>query len=417
MRVLGVIAEYNPFHNGHKFQLSECMKASDADYTVVVLGGDFTQRGTPALLNKYTRTAMALSGGADLVVELPQFASCASASYFAASGVSILKHLGIVTHLGFGSESGDIRSLMRTSEILTDETPELSDHIQRLLKTGYSYAAARDIALSALFEKTVNSPNDILAVEYIRAINNQRCHLIPVTVKRTGMAYHGSNLKNIESGLLPSATAIRNEILKHAENELYDPQKLALSLRDAMPASAVDLMIRHLNNCMPVLAKDFYPLLRYSLLTCDKLSYIFDISEDFANRLLTYKSCYGNLDSWISDIKSKNYTWTKVSRSLTHIMLRQTKDDACLMAEMDNAPYIRILGFKKSSGPLLKAIKNNCDIPVLTKMADAEKILNHKAYKLFQKGVLAARIYKSVEQTKAKHTIRDEYCESPVIFD
>lgn len=437
MNVLGIIAEYNPFHSGHAFQLQTCKRCADADYTLVVLGSDFNQRGTPAIINKYTRTMMALKGGADAVIEMPQFASCASAAYFAASGVGLLAHSGICTHLGFGSESGDLDMLQHYSDYIVDETPEMSHRIQSRIKEGMTFAAARNAVISSMINNSVEHPNDILAVEYLNALKQYSSSIVPVTIKRRGQSYHAADTghsflseteihtKHSASSVSAyrgntsclSATAIRKLTESMTDSHDTSLEYLQRQLMDAIPTEPLQIYINHLTHTGPVTASDFYPLLRYSLLSCPSLTDVFDISPDYANRLQSFIGKYDHLDAWVSAIKSKNYTWTKVSRSLTHILLHQTRSDDTLLKSMDYAPYIRILGFKKSAAPLLKQLKIHCDLPIITKMADASSVLNADQRILFEKSVYAERIYKSVEQTKTSGSIKDVYQESPVIVN
>lgn len=416
MNILGIIAEYNPFHNGHNYQLSTCKKMADADYTVIILGSDFNQRGLPCIVNKYIRTTMALSCGADLVIEMPQLASSGSAAYFSGCGISLLDHLGVITHLGFGSECGDINVLNEAVQSLENETTETSRKLQNALKNGATYAAARNAAFFPE-TKSVNQPNNILAVEYLKALHQRKSHITPVTVKRTGMNYNDT-LDQQHKNLITysSASAIRQRT-KHLIDSLPSPNLIvnAKDIAASMPAASFDIFCQHLSNCYPLTVQDFYAIMRFALISCKNPSKIFDISTDFSNRLKSFESVYGDYDFWVEKIKSKNYTWSKVSRSLTHMMLHQTKTDALLMADMDNAPYVRILGFKKNATPLLKAVKNNCDLPVITKMADATKLLSANAITLFEKNIFSARIYKSVEQTKTAILLPDEYQHSPII--
>lgn len=412
MNVLGVIAEYNPFHNGHAYQLRSCKELADADYTVVVLGSDFNQRGTPSIINKYVRTKMALKGGADLVIEMPQFASCASAAYFAVSGSALLANSGIITHLGFGSESGNLEELEYISELIVNETTQMSSQIQSKVKQGQTYAAARNEVIASISNAPLEHPNDILAVEYLRALKILKASIKPLTIKRTGQSYHDGVKNNNDTFL--SATAIRNIIFNQSKNEHSD---LECSLNKAIPNTSLMSLCHHLNDTGPLTADDFFTILKYSFLCCKNFADIFDISDDYANRLLNFKDKYYTLDQWISNIKTRNYTWTKVSRSLTHIMLNHTKEDDSLMNALNYAPYIRILGFKKDAAPLLKSLKYNSTIPVITKIADAKHILSDKQLYLFEKAVLSERIYKSVEQTKSQIKIKDVYQESPVICE
>ncbi len=436
MKVLGIIAEYNPFHNGHEYQLNQCREMSGADYTVIVLGSDFNQRGQPSIVNKYVRTRMALSLGADLIIEMPQLAASASAAYFAGCGVSLLDHLGVVTHLGFGSESGDLKILSDTADHLRDETPEDAEKIRQMVRGGATYAAAR----SAVLTKAPDQPNDILATEYLAALNRRKSAIEPLTVGRIGMKYHGTSIADGHGaepfscdqgafaaagyGAAPteaghgvscaSASAIRSRTVELIA-ALRDPGliKNDPDIAAVMPKAAFDIYTDHLSAFGAVTDADFYPLIRCALLSCEDPSQIFDISTALSHRLQNFVSIYGSREQWLGALKPKNYTWTRISRCLTHLLLRQTKEDAEMMAAKDFAPYVRILGIGANASPLLGAIKSHCDLPVISKMADAPKLLDRDALTLFEKNVFAARVYKSVEQTHSDQTVPDEYRESP----
>ena len=196
MIVNGIVAEYNPFHNGHKYQLEESRRLTGADYTVIILSGNFVQRGTPALINKHLRTEMALKNGADLVIELPAIYATSSAEFFAMGAVSLLDQLKVVTNLCFGSECGDISLLNRIATILVQEPDDFSAKLKQLLCQGYSYPSARSEALMHYMPSLADSnnifrsPNNILGIEYLKALLRRKSPIAPVTVRRIGADYH-----------------------------------------------------------------------------------------------------------------------------------------------------------------------------------------------------------------------------------
>ncbi|MBR4277086.1 MAG: nucleotidyltransferase family protein, partial [Lachnospiraceae bacterium] len=213
MIVNGIIAEYNPFHNGHIAHLEKTKEQTNADYTIVAMSGNFVQRGAPAVVDKYVRTKMALEGGADLVLEIPTCYSTSSAEYFASAGVALLDKIGVVDYLSFGSESGDIEILNHIASILLEEPPEFSEYMQRYLREGYTYPLARNNALiqyeNSLFDATrvLESPNNILAIEYIKAILRRESTITPFTIKRQGSNYHDRYMA--DNATSASAQAIR----------------------------------------------------------------------------------------------------------------------------------------------------------------------------------------------------------------
>ena len=228
MKITGIIAEYNPFHNGHFHQIEQ-VKKYGADYVVIVMSGDFLQRGTPALLDKWTRTQMALSAGADLVIELPAVFATASAQYFARGGVSILDKLGCVDTISFGCESDNIRMIHEISSYLRKEPALYKEHLQSFLKEGNSFPKARELALTLCLGKEAaafaSSPNNILALEYCISLLERDSKMNILPIKREGSGYHDANL---EAATLPSATAIRELLQKETSDDLlkYVPKSV-----------------------------------------------------------------------------------------------------------------------------------------------------------------------------------------------
>ena len=224
MKIAGIIAEYNPFHTGHAYHIQKTRELTGADYIVVVMSGDFVQRGAPALYSKHLRTRMALLGGADLVFELPATHACESAEFFAQSAVGLLDGLGCVDVLSFGSESGDIEPFLKLGAFLATETPEYQNLLKEYLKKGESFPKARSLALQELLSDTdtdtgtfLQTPNNILGVEYCKALCRRNSPIRPFTVKREGNAYHEESLKE----QFPSASAIR-ALWKSADCKMSD---------------------------------------------------------------------------------------------------------------------------------------------------------------------------------------------------
>ena len=276
MLVNAIIAEYNPFHNGHKYQLDTCKAQTGADYTIVVMSGDFTQRGAPALLPKHERARMALSAGADLVLELPLYYACGSAEYFANGAVSLLDKLGVVNFLSFGSENGDVKKLTEIAELLQNEPPAYREVLKQALKKGMTYPQARreallscfprpasladradgsctdtaddsypdtaESSLQAALDALLSAPNNILGIEYCRALLMRKSTITPFTIQRLGAAYHASSLS--QSELNASALAIRTALSgKNTLSDADDTESAPLVLcRDMLPpASYVNL--------------------------------------------------------------------------------------------------------------------------------------------------------------------------------
>lgn len=397
MKVNGIIAEYNPFHNGHLYQLEKSLAQNNADFTVIVMSGNFVQRGAPALLDKHARTEMALKNGADLVLELPALYATASAEYFATGAVSLLDKLGVVTNLCFGSESGDIDLLMSIADILSNESEAYSATLKRFLRQGFSYPNARNWALVQHYphlnehQKVFSSPNNILGIEYCKAILLRQSKMTPFTVKRTGSDYHSR-----ETDLHTcSALAIRQALFERGNvNQICSH----------MPESAGEILISHLTKTALIHSNDFSSLLYYKLLMEKENGYekYLDVSADLSDRISNRLTEFINYEDFCDLLKTKDMTHTRISRCLLHILLNITNEDMAFGKSLDYVPYARVLGFRKDSTALLSAIKEHSSIPMITKLADAEKILDETAYQLLKKDILTSEIYQAAVAGKSK---------------
>lgn len=396
MQVAGIIAEYNPFHNGHKYHLDAVRRQSNADYIIVVMSGDFTQRGAPALIHKYARAEMALSNGADLVLELPLYYACGSAEYFAGGAVALLDKLGVVNTLGFGSECGDIQQLLSLASFLNEETLPYQEALKKNLKAGKSYPLARQAALSAASSgeaALLSSPNNILGVEYCRALQKRGSLIHPITVTRIGSAYHESALGSIHS----SALAIRNSLAEGADLS---------ALRKHLPESVSHLLSREAGKTFPLFDHDFSALLHYKLILDSQKGYAqyVDVSQELSDRIQNHLHEFTSFQQFCSLIKTRDMTYTRVSRCLMHILLDLKKTTLAEAIDSDYVPYARILGFKKKSAALFTALKKNSSIPLLSKLSDASANLSAAEYRLLLADMQAAHIYHAAIANKF-HTV------------
>lgn len=342
MHVAGIICEYDPFHNGHAHHLAEVRRRSGCDFIVCAMSGCFTQRGRPALLSKWARAEMALRCGADAVFELPTLFAVRDAQRFAIGGVSLLMRLGVVTHLGFGSEAGDLDALYQRAKVEPDLTS-----IREGLAQGMTLARARGEALGI----SSDAPNDTLGVEYLRAMKRLGSAMRPVAIPRAGMGHHDGAM-----GALASATAVR-EALRRGE-EVYQ----------AMPLPAYALL-RRLQEAGAVQAYEGLDAVLLALLRAmpaDVLAETSDISEGLENRLLRAAQEAVSRDALIEQVKCKRYLWARISRVCTQAMLGITKR---LAAEYPVAPYARLLGFRRDAQPLMAAIQRSAAVPVITRAA------------------------------------------------
>lgn len=406
MKVTGIIAEYNPFHNGHKYHIQKAKEMTGCDYTIVIMSGDYTQRGTPAIYSKYIRTKAALSAGADLVLEMPVFGSVASAPDFARCGVRSLSSSGVCDMLFFGSEVGSIEILEQQAFLQEQETPEISAKIRDGLRNGLSWpqARARAFALTANGEQTAaiaDLPNDILGIEYIRAIRDSGSSITPVTLKRNDPGYHSEE----KFGSFASATAARKAILEG--NMDFLTEILPDELFDALP----------LEPCPPITFDDCSLLLGEKLLrsTLEELQTIAGMPAELASKLYKQRLQFETAQNLVAARKDRNYTYTRVNRSLLNLMLGITQHDSEQFKSLDSVPWLRILGFRKEAGPLLSEMKQKSSVPMLTKIAAAAAILSPESYELFQKHLQCAELYRLLVQLRSGQPVKNEFQRSVII--
>lgn len=422
MKVTGIIAEYNPFHNGHLYQLKRAKADAGADYAVIVMSGDFVQRGTPAIIDKYTRAQMALSNGADLVLEMPILWSSASAEYFAAAGIAMLDKLGVTNTVSFGVETDMPRLLSQIASILLKEPESYRTQLNQALKQGNSFPVARKIALmeSGILSGTssdltkigqiLDTPNNILGIEYLKSLQQRQSSISPLPVLRQGGGYHDTDIQP-----LASASAIRQSL--HKDSHIQQQQ-----IETAMPATALDLLNTYAGELPFLHENHFSSILKYKLLQEVQNGYepYADCNQDLSNRIANSLSRFISYSDFCDLLKSKDVTHTRISRLLLHILLGIQKEDYLRGRCIDYAPYLRVLGFRKDAAPLLSEIKRKSSVPMITKVADAKNILSQEnidsfAWQMFEKDIFAADVYTSVLTDLSKKTMRNEYTHGVVI--
>lgn len=436
MKTAAIIAEYNPFHNGHKYQIEETKRLTGADFILVVMSGDFVQRGAPAIFNKYLRTQMALLGGADVVLELPTLYAVSSAEFFASGSIALLEQLGVVDYLSFGSECGNIPMLEGCARLLLSEPLQYRHLLSAFLKQGLSFPAARSKAfwqtagsaslLGEIPDDFLASPNNILALEYCKALLALHSSVLPVTVKRLGDAYHEASL-NKSGSMISSASAIRNTIesMHISENEQQAVSCPSSFLRAAFPETVFDFLLSSKLLESPgafLTCNDFSSLLHYRLLTeCQHgFTQYLDCDSALSDRIKKYLPDFSDFAGFAALLKSKNVTYTRINRTLTHILLQITTPSSYLTplsARELPLPYIRLLGFRKDAAKLLSAIRQNSAVPLISKLADAKNKLDDGTLAMLEQDVLAGNIYESVfSQKYKKRPPVNEYRQSPVIL-
>ena len=341
-KVAGIIAEYNPFHRGHAHHIAETRRRVGEDCAVVcVLSGDFVQRGDAAVFDKFTRAEMAVRGGADLVFELPLRWSLSSAEGFARGGVSLLAAAGVVTHLSFGSETGSLAPLRQTAEALC--APDFPERLRERLKTGVSFPAAREAALSETLGETasvLSRPNDTLGVEYLRAIRGLSAPLEPVAIPRLGAGHD-----EMGAGAYPSASALRTRMAagEDAADQLpFVPAQ--------PPVFLPDLEIALLS--------------RLRMLPPEAFAALPDAAEGLENVL--WRAVHGEtgLEQILAAAKSKRYPMSRLRRMLLGAALGVTREGAALPT------YLRVLAANEQGRALLHEMRRAAALPVITKPAD-----------------------------------------------
>lgn len=396
MKIVGLIAEYNPFHNGHRYHIEQAKEITGADHVIVVMSGNFVQRGTPAIMPKHMRCEAALKAGASLVIELPVCYATASAESFAFGAVSILDKLGCVDSICFGSECGSIKNLQLISKILVEEPDEYKEALQYYLKEGQSYPLARQNAMYDYFNSDIASPilaepNNILGIEYLKALYKMDSDMKPYTITRVSSHYHDEELQEEFS----SASAIRNEIVSNED----------FNLDGQVPEDFLDILKQNHQIRYPVYANDFSLLLKYRLLneTKESLLEYADVSEELANRIINHRNNYIDFEQFCDILKTKEITHSRISRSLLHILLEIKKSD------MKPVEHARVLGFRKDSTAVLSEIKDTSVIPLVGKLVGIED-------PMILKDVYVSNLYESVITDKYKTQFINEYEQSLVLI-
>ncbi|MEG1255230.1 nucleotidyltransferase [Clostridium sp.] len=368
MKVSGIIVEYNPLHNGHLFHINKTKELTDSDLVIGVMSGNFNQRGIPSIIDKWSKTRMALNNGVDIVLELPAVYSLSSAEFFSFGAVSLLNSLGIVDSICFGSEIGDIDLLDQVSTLLVDEPSTFQDMLKLELSKGLLFPKARSTALiHYLTDKTsyseedlahyLNSSNNILGIEYIKSLKKLNSNITPYTLKREGGLYNSTNLDNIFS----SATSIRKSLKSATSIE---------SLINHIPQTVYEEFINLKRNNYNFPFDDMiYPYIKYKASTSSKnyFELIPDASEGLHNKILRSLENSTSYGECISMIKSKRYTYTRISRILCQYFLGFYEYDTLAMRNSP-CPYARILGFTNHGASALKSMKNNANIPLYSKL-------------------------------------------------
>jgi predicted nucleotidyltransferase len=339
MKAVGIICEYNPFHNGHLYHLNKVKELCPDHVIILILGGNFLQRGEPSIINKWDKTKLAIEYGVDLVVELPFAFATQSADLFAAGSISLLDALG-VDKLVFGSETNDIDSftLLAKAQLYNDDYDEL---VKGYLSKGVNYPTALSNALFTLTNKKIDSPNDILGISYVREIIRRKSNIKPICIKRTNN-YHDKELNS----KITSATSIREALKKNQDISNYVPKET----------------LKYINKVHNV--ENYYPLLKYKILSeLDDLDMYQTVDEGIENRIKKFIIPSKSYNELVENIKTKRYTYNKIGRMFTHILCNFSKDEADSMKKIR---YIRVLGFSVYGQSYLNENKKRIKLPIIT---------------------------------------------------
>ena len=385
-KVLGIVAEYNPFHNGHKYHLEQSKKISGCDYTVAIIGGNFTQRGDVSLVDKWKKAEMALLAGIDLILELPTMYATSSAENFADGAVKLMDSLKIVDTISFGTETEDLDMLDAIADVLAKEPKEYVSFLQKELKNGDSFPKARENAILQYFKGAVpyanllKTPNNILAIEYLKALRKRKSYINPIIIKRETSNEDSIRLKKGYA----SSSEIR-ELISEKEN-----------VRNLIPKTTFDLLKGTIRDGELVLGLDTYEqAIIYNLrkMSVEEIAALPDVSEGLENKIKKSANEYSSLEAIIEDVKTKRYTETRIKRILVHSLLNITQKD--IDVSKRTQPYARVLAFNAAGKKMISSIsKSN---PKLNIIVSVKNFVDHSSNKnllnMLTKDIFASNVY------------------------
>lgn len=420
MKIVGLITEYNPFHNGHLYHMQKAKEITGADSVIAVMSGNYVQRGAPAIMPKHLRAEVALEAGIPLVLELPVCYASGSAEYFADGAISLFEKLGCIDSICFGSECGDYYLLEKVAHVTADEPEAYKQTLQDALKQGLSFPLARQAALKAYFQDPslddiLEQPNNILGIEYIKALYLRKSPIGAYTIRRKISGYHDKELSPGYS----SASAIRRLLafagnsVHLASEEMYDEPGLSevlTRLEGQVPPSCIRSLEETHRVRYSVYANDFSLLFRYRLLTetRESLAGYLDMTEELANRMINHANDFITFDQFCDLLKTRDMTYSRISRCLLHILLNIRTEDMTLYKEEGGCQYARVLGFSKDGAKLLTRIKRTSSVPLLTKLTQTEG-LSKTGLRMLRQDIFAADLYESVITDKFKMPFISEY--------
>ncbi len=443
MKVLGIVVEYNPFHNGHIYHIEKSRELTGCDAVVCIMSGNFIQRGEPAIINKFARAEMALNCGADLVIELPHPYAMSSAESFSYGAVKILDSIGIVDSISFGSEHGNIDALNFIAEILAEEPEAYKIELKKQLESGHSYPVCRQKALKKYLQDTnliqsknpsrgladiselLETSNNILSIEYLKALRKLKSPITPYTIARVSNSYNSTEL----TGTISSATAIRNNIVggigavedlyksPHVDikNEVEMPELTAQALP---PASKAIIEREFFQGRGPNSIKNYQDTILSFVrrMKPEQLRELPDVSEGLEYRIKYAGENSGTFEALLENICTKRYAQTRIQRILFSMLTGLTKQDTELFLKYGGPQYARILGFNKTGRLLLSEMKKSSSIPVITKTADYKNSCNKLLARMLEIEAQASDMYVLGYRNPAYRKAGQEYTHNLAII-
>jgi predicted nucleotidyltransferase len=409
MKTLGIVSEYNPFHNGHQYHIQAARQEFGAENIVCIMSGSFMQRGEPAMFDKWSRAKMALQNGADLVIELPFVYSCQPAEIFSFGAMNILNNLGIIDGICFGSELGSAAALTEIAALLINEPEEFSQLVKLHLKSGSTYPRSVSLALGdyyrgneAIHPDIWENPNNILGIEYIKSIMQLKSPMVPYTVKRFGNQYNDMEITQS----IASATAVRHELKSFGMSE---------RLQTALPKASFDIIKANIENKGPVLMEDYSDMLLCKLrtMTAEQISEYISISEGLEYRIKKAADQAGCMNELIEGIKTKRYTRAFIQRLLCHILIDLKWEKTIAFKQLGTPSYCRVLGFNDKGKQLLRNIADTSQFPVINKVASFQTeatVLND----IFGYDIRSTDIYNLAYTNKNYKKAKEDYMKSPI---
>jgi predicted nucleotidyltransferase len=407
MRAVGLVTEYNPFHNGHLHHLRQSLRMTGADASVVVMSGHFLQRGEPALVDKWVRTEMALAAGVDLVFELPFAFACNIAPHFAMGAVQSLDALGVLDSLCFGSEAGDLAQLDKVASVLVERQDELARLTAARLRDGVSYPVARSSVVAGFLPKTppdiLASPNNILGIEYLKALRSSGSRLVPYTIKRLGAGYHDTDV----TSQVASATGIRQMIAAGKGVDFWLPKSCRKTLNEALQAG------RHLDA-----ERLFIALQSHLLHESEVLRDVYLVDDGIDRRISLAALQAGSFADLVAEVKSRQWTQTRIQRILMYLLLQVKATE--MQAFLQVGPlYLRLLGSSERGRKILARARRRKSLPIIADPARAtntlRKFYRHRstfqqlAEEMLRLDVRATRIYALLQQQPSGDYLNQDY--------